>query len=77
MTQRPVHVPVGQGRLPPADQRAAVHVGIVGRLTEPKRLTQQVYGVRRAPLEAAYVAEFYQRSFGKELPESAVNVALS
>ena len=28
-------------------------------------------------LERALVAEFYQRSFGKELPESAVNVALS
>ena len=29
-------------------------------------------GERREP-----VAEFYQRAFGKELPESAVNVALS
>lgn len=28
-------------------------------------------------LERAAVAEFYQRAFGKELPESAVNVALS
>src|SRR5918993_649982 len=28
-------------------------------------------------LERGLVAEFYQRSFGKELPESAVNVALS
>ena len=28
-------------------------------------------------LERALVAEFYQRSFGKELPESAVNIALS
>ena len=28
-------------------------------------------------LERALVAEFYQRSFGKELPESSVNVALS
>ncbi len=28
-------------------------------------------------LERPLVAEFYQRSFGKELPESAVNVALS
>ncbi|MEM9207579.1 MAG: cobaltochelatase subunit CobS, partial [Pseudomonadota bacterium] len=28
-------------------------------------------------LERALVAEFYQRSFGEELPESAVNVALS
>ncbi len=28
-------------------------------------------------LERALVAEFYQRAFGKELPESAVNVALS
>jgi cobaltochelatase CobS len=28
-------------------------------------------------LERALVAEFYQRCFGKELPESAVNVALS
>jgi cobaltochelatase CobS len=28
-------------------------------------------------LERALVAEFYQRSFGKELPESAINVALS
>ena len=28
-------------------------------------------------LERALVAEFYQRSFGKELPESAVNVTLS
>ena len=28
-------------------------------------------------LERALVAEFYQLSFGKELPESAVNVALS
>ena len=28
-------------------------------------------------LERALVAEFYQRSFGKELPESAVNVALT
>jgi cobaltochelatase CobS len=28
-------------------------------------------------LERALVAEFYQRSFGKELPESAVNLALS
>jgi cobaltochelatase CobS len=28
-------------------------------------------------LERTLVAEFYQRSFGKELPESAVNVALS
>ena len=28
-------------------------------------------------LERSLVAEFYQRSFGKELPESAVNVALS
>ena len=28
-------------------------------------------------LERALVAEFYQRSFGVELPESAVNVALS
>src|SRR5205085_9101322 len=28
-------------------------------------------------LERALVAEFYQRSFGKELPESAVNVVLS
>jgi cobaltochelatase CobS len=28
-------------------------------------------------LERSLVAEFYQRSFGKELPESSVNVALS
>jgi cobaltochelatase CobS len=28
-------------------------------------------------LERSLVAEFYQRAFGKELPESAVNVALS
>jgi cobaltochelatase CobS len=28
-------------------------------------------------LERALVAEFYQRSFGKELPESSINVALS
>ena len=28
-------------------------------------------------LERSLVAEFYQRSFGKDLPESAVNVALS
>ena len=28
-------------------------------------------------MERALVAEFYQRAFGKELPESAVNVALS
>ncbi|MCX8504799.1 MAG: cobaltochelatase subunit CobS, partial [Beijerinckiaceae bacterium] len=28
-------------------------------------------------LERALVAEFYQRSFGEELPESALNVALS
>ena len=28
-------------------------------------------------LERALVAEFYQRSFGKELPESAVNVVMS
>jgi len=28
-------------------------------------------------LERALVAEFYQRSFGKELPESSANVALS
>jgi cobaltochelatase CobS len=28
-------------------------------------------------LERALVAEFYQRSFGKELPESAVNMVLS
>ncbi|MGE0340590.1 MAG: cobaltochelatase subunit CobS, partial [Xanthobacteraceae bacterium] len=28
-------------------------------------------------LERSIVAEFYQRSFGKELPESTVNVALS
>ena len=28
-------------------------------------------------LERSLVAEFYQRSFGKELPESAVNVALT
>jgi cobaltochelatase CobS len=28
-------------------------------------------------LERALVAEFYQRSFGKELPESSVNVALT
>jgi cobaltochelatase CobS len=28
-------------------------------------------------LERSLVAEFYQRSFGVELPESAVNVALS
>jgi cobaltochelatase CobS len=28
-------------------------------------------------LERTLVAEFYQRSFGKELPESAVNVVLS
>jgi cobaltochelatase CobS len=28
-------------------------------------------------LERPLVAEFYQRCFGKELPESAVNVALS
>jgi cobaltochelatase CobS len=28
-------------------------------------------------LERALVAEFYQRCFGQELPESAVNVALS
>ena len=28
-------------------------------------------------LERALVAEFYQRSFGKELPESSVNIALS
>ena len=28
-------------------------------------------------LERPIVAEFYQRSFGQELPESAVNVALS
>jgi cobaltochelatase CobS len=28
-------------------------------------------------LERALVAEFYQRSFGQELPESAVNVAMS
>ena len=28
-------------------------------------------------LERALVAEFYQRSFGVELPESAVNVALT
>ena len=28
-------------------------------------------------LERALVAEFYQRSFGKDLPESALNVALS
>jgi cobaltochelatase CobS len=28
-------------------------------------------------MERTLVAEFYQRSFGKELPESAVNVVLS
>ena len=28
-------------------------------------------------LERALVAEFYQKCFGKELPESAVNVALT
>jgi cobaltochelatase CobS len=28
-------------------------------------------------LERPLVAEFYQRCFGQELPESAVNVALS
>jgi cobaltochelatase CobS len=28
-------------------------------------------------LERPIVAEFYQRCFGQELPESAVNVALS
>ena len=28
-------------------------------------------------LERPLVAEFYQRSFGRELPESTVNVALS
>ena len=28
-------------------------------------------------LERPMVAEFYQRSFGEELPESAANVALS
>jgi len=28
-------------------------------------------------LERPIVAEFYQRSFGQELPESAINVALS
>jgi cobaltochelatase CobS len=28
-------------------------------------------------LERPLVAEFYQRAFGKELPESALNVALS
>ncbi len=28
-------------------------------------------------LEQALVAEFYQRSFGKELPQSAANIALS
>ena len=28
-------------------------------------------------LERTLVAEFYQRAFGKELPESAMNVALS
>jgi cobaltochelatase CobS len=28
-------------------------------------------------LERPIVAEFYQRSFGKDLPESTVNVALS
>ena len=28
-------------------------------------------------LERPIVAEFYQRSFGQELPESSVNVALS
>ena len=28
-------------------------------------------------LERALVAEFYQRCFGEELPESAANVALS
>ena len=28
-------------------------------------------------LERALVAEFYQRCFGKELPESAVNVVMS
>jgi cobaltochelatase CobS len=28
-------------------------------------------------LERPLVAEFYQRAFGQELPESAVNVALS
>jgi len=28
-------------------------------------------------LERPLVAEFYQRSFGEELPESAANVALS
>jgi cobaltochelatase CobS len=28
-------------------------------------------------LERPLVAEFYQRSFGKDLPESALNVALS
>ncbi len=28
-------------------------------------------------LERPLVAEFYQRSFGKELPESALNVVLS
>ena len=28
-------------------------------------------------LERALVAEFYQRSFGEELPESSLNVALS
>jgi cobaltochelatase CobS len=28
-------------------------------------------------LERSIVAEFYQRSFGQELPESAVNVVLT
>ncbi|MBA4223627.1 MAG: cobaltochelatase subunit CobS, partial [Methylobacterium sp.] len=28
-------------------------------------------------MERTLVAEFFQRSFGKELPESAVNVVLS
>jgi cobaltochelatase CobS len=28
-------------------------------------------------LERPLVAEFYQRSFGEELPESSLNVALS
>ena len=29
-----------------------------------------------SPLERSVVAEFYQRAFGEELKESAVNVAL-
>ena len=29
------------------------------------------------PLKRSIVAEFYQRCFGVELPESSVNVALS